>query len=259
VTTPTTVTPTTATPATTVAVTPTATPTPTTTVAVAPTTTPTPTATDIAQPIAQAAAIAGWVDQYPLQDCEFAEATTVALNTATIEAFGTSAEPFQALARDFEAAHDFSPNIEVRQLNPTQCTLANFLRDVRPMTTAGGPKVASVESRISGEDAEISGTIEGLDGLNAYVYLLDAAGRLRDTALPATGSATRDFAITIPAADQASQPMAIIVVSTKKPLENVNFKSLQQSKVMFGVIRRNIVSTEQTAQVAVQYFKLGDS
>ena len=127
-----------------------------------------------AQEIGEVAQRISWLRSYSGGDCFYATALSATDKAIDIEGFGTGVEPFMQMLKAFQERFNMEPDINVRLIEPAQCEVTQFLRQLgetpgdRPDLTLNRTSVPS--------GAPISGTLGTRGGLRANLLLIDHKG-----------------------------------------------------------------------------------
>lgn len=200
-----------------------------------------------------------WLQNYAYGDCEFAVPLTVADNAVGVEAFGTSAEPFLALAAAFKSQFGIEPDIGVRPLSRPQCEAANFLSAARKVTVPG-PSLTLADDDIVG-GARVEGTISGVGGRDLSLLLVDSGGGVTNLSVY-LDSAGDQASFTLPplaASPQADIPMLLLVIASQGRLASTRFLETLAAGYVLPTILKEAESKPGTVSVTAKYFRIGKS
>ena len=214
-----------------------------------------------AQEIGEVAQRISWLRSYSGGDCFYATALSATDKAIDIEGFGTGVEPFMQMLKAFQERFNMEPDINVRLIEPAQCEVTQFLRQLgetpgdRPDLTLNRTSVPS--------GAPISGTLGTRGGLRANLLLIDHKGmvfnldqRIRIEA----GKAVFNIPIGLSSADQASGkivPQIIVAVTADKDIDAADFSKPTPASVVLPKILAEVRDRGLDGAATAKYFRLG--
>ncbi len=163
------------------------------------------------------------------------------------------------LLGDFRAAHGVEPDITVRLIDDSQCSVVNFLK-AQSESGAAQPKLA-LDKDVLKSDEAIRGTIEGINGRDAWLMLVDAQGATYDLSaiMRDRPDGTTSFALKLrpntPNAVGDLVPQMIVVVATDEPLQSAKVPSGTTAESLLPIVSGELTSRGLAAGAAVAYFR----
>ena len=226
-----------------------------------PATPPDPTFDSGDGPTKQAAAnrtekIKQFVEQYDGGECFFVTPLAIGETAATLEGFGASTRPFEALDSAFRRDQGFEPSIGVRQVTQAQCPAITFLNRLRG-ERARAPRLQIDSVRVQNGEA-LSGAIEGVDNRNVELVIVSDGGTVQNISqLLKPGIDGKTFSIGMRRDGlSGSQPQLLIAVATPKPLESLRPAGPREAGQFFTTVLAEAARRGQSISAAARYFKL---
>jgi serine/threonine-protein kinase len=203
-----------------------------------------------------AASRVAWLDSYGGGECFYATATHVSDNSIDIEAFGTSAAPFETMLERFKEVHKVEPNIGVRLIEQQQCAVADFLQALRS-SPAERPDL-SLSSDLVRSGQALRGSLGNLEGRKTDVLLVDNAGVVYNLgAHLKTGEQGQSFNIKLGLSTEEPVPQMIIALTSPNGLDTAKVEQPVLAATLFPKILDEIHDKNVEASATAKYFKLG--
>lgn len=200
-----------------------------------------------------------WVKDYPLPTCVHAAILGATTESFAIEGYATSADPFWQLLRDFESAHGTEPDIGVRLIKSSQCSLIGFLKDMVD-SPESSPRL-SLDKDVLKSGEPIRGRVELINGRTIWLLLVDAQGGTYDLSSrlrpQEDGTATFALALRPNALGGADElvPQMIVAVASNAPIANAAAPPGTPSTVLLPLVQTELRNKGTTAAAAVGYFR----
>jgi Protein kinase domain len=197
-----------------------------------------------------------FVEQYDGGECFFVTPLAIGEAAATLEGFGASTRPFEALDSAFRRGQGFEPAIGVRQVTPAQCPAITFLSRVR-RERSRAPRLQIDSIRLQNGET-LSGTIDGFDNRNIDLVIVSDGGTVQNIShLLRPGLDARIFNIGMRRdALSGSQPQILIAIATPKPFESLRPVGPREAGQFFTAVLAEADRTRQSVSAAARYFKL---
>jgi serine/threonine protein kinase len=122
----------------------------------------------------EAGRLRDWIRNFDGGDCFFARGTSAAPRQVEVEGMGSEAEPFDKMDAAFQAKFGFEPNIQVRPLTASQCSVPNFLTALAPALPPAMRINLESDHVKSGET--LKGSVDGINRSDTTAYLIDSDG-----------------------------------------------------------------------------------
>lgn len=209
---------------------------------------------DVAQRIA-------WLRDYSGGPCFYATATSATDSAMEIEGFGTTVEPFMELLKMFHAQFKFEPDVGVRLIDPPQCVVADFLREL-PRTGSTPPALRLDRTTIP-NGTPVSGRLAELEGRKTELILVDHKGMAfnLNSRLAMTGAdAVFSIPIGLSASDQAAKkvvPQVIIAFTSPSGIRAAEFTNPTPAKDLLPKVLDELRATGSGGTATAKYFRLG--
>jgi len=197
-----------------------------------------------------------YVEQYDGGECFFVMPVAIGEVAATLEGFGASTRPFEALDRAFQRDQGFEAQIGVRQVMPAQCPAITFLNRLRN-ERARAPRLQIDNVRLRNGEV-LGGTVEGFGSANVELLLVSDAGRVHNVSnllKPATEGKSFEIGMKREGLS-GSQPQLLIAVATAKPLEALRMTAPVDAQQLFPAVLAEAERTRQNVGAMARYFKL---
>jgi serine/threonine-protein kinase len=202
-------------------------------------------------PTTAAARITSYINSYDGGDCFFVTPISVSDNSASIEGYGSSAAPFEALDGAFRRAMGFEADIGVREVTTAQCPAITFLNRSRGGHNGGLRLEINPAHMRDGES--LTGSIEGAHHVTLLVVYHDGMVENISDRLKASGDA-RSFKHRIEHPVEGSQSELVMAINAPGPLTKL--KSKEPADELFPTLLAEAARSERPWSVAAKYFKL---
>ncbi len=163
--------------------------------------------------------VAAYIRGYRGGDCFFLNPTTVSAQEAIVEAYGTAPKPFIDFDAAFKKALGFEAKIQLRQVEPGQCTVVDLLARQAQIRPANVPKLRLDSDRLrSGE--ELRGTVDLGEAQNVALLLVERDGTVHDLGryLKRAGrQASFTVRLEVPPAGRG-RPQLVLAVGSQQPV-----------------------------------------
>lgn len=162
-----------------------------------------------------------FVNSYDGGECFFVEPVTVAEGNTTLEGYGRSAAPFEALDSDFKRANGFEALVGYHMVTPQQCAAISFIGQLRGKRDSAPSLDVSAGSLRS--NGYVSGSVAGFGNRNVELLMVDHEGNVMSLTSQLKGDGdTRSFTINIQRGDVGpSKLQLLLALVTAKPLETL--------------------------------------
>jgi serine/threonine-protein kinase len=217
----------------------------------------TPPATEKLDDVAQRIS---WVRDFAGGACFYATAMAATDKAIEIEGFGTDVEPFMKLLNSFQTQFNVEPEVGVRLIEPAQCVVADFLRDL-PRLSNHAPDLTLDRTSIP-NGTPVSGVLGDLGGRKVEMLLVDHKGMAFNLNNRLSGDGdSRSFSIPIglSAADQAARkivPQMLIALASSGGIKAAEFSAPMPAAELLPKILAEIKSSPD-GSVTAKYFRLG--
>ena len=197
-----------------------------------------------------------FVEQYEGGECFFVTPLAIGETAATLEGFGASTRPFEALDLAFRRHVGFESSIGVRQVTPAQCPAVTFLNRVQSERSRA-PRLQIDGVRLQNGDT-LSGAIDGVDSRTIELVIVSDGGTVQNIShLLRPGLDTKLFSIGMRRDGlSGSQPQILIAIATAKPFESLRLGGPREAGQFFAAVLAESGRTRQAVAAAARYFKL---
>jgi serine/threonine-protein kinase len=197
-----------------------------------------------------------FVEQYDGGECFFVTPLAIRETAATLEGFGASTRPFEALDSAFRRDQGFEPSIGVRQVMPAQCPAITFLGRLRKERSRA-PRLQIDGIRLRNGET-LGGAIDGLDSRNIELVIVSDGGTVQNIShLLRPGLDAKTFNIGMRRdALSGSQPQILMAIATPKPFESLRPAGPSEAGQFFTAVLAEADRTRQIVSAAARYFKL---
>jgi serine/threonine-protein kinase len=161
-----------------------------------------------------------FVNSYDGGECFFVEPVAVAGGNTTLEGYGRSAAPFEALDSDFKRANGFEALVGYHMVTPQQCAAISFVGQLRSRDSAPRLDVSAGNLRSSGY---VSGIVTGFGNRNIELLMVDHEGNVMSLTSQLKGDGDeRSFTINVQRGDAGpSKLQLLLALATTKPFESL--------------------------------------
>jgi hypothetical protein len=200
--------------------------------------------------------ITRYINEYQGGDCFFIVPVAVSANTAKIEGYGASIDPFSTLDEAFKRANRFEADIGVRTVTKAQCPAITFLSRIRK-DQGPAPRVQIGAGTLkSGQP--LTGTVEGFGDRHVELLLVSDGGWVENVS-SRLGRAGDGKTFNIPLqriGAPGPQPQLLIVVASVRPLDTLRPRGAVEADLFFPLVVGEAVRAGQTLWASATYFKL---
>lgn len=219
---------------------------------------PTPPATE-PEPRNAAERTERYVTAYDGGSCFFLWPTTIAERRATIEGFGSAAEPFVTFDAAFKKAQGYEAQISLRSVTRAQCPMVDFLRqlgrgiDRSPVMQIGAFTMKSGET--------LSGTVESDPRRHLDILLIGDDGMVYNLAnftRREGGKASFSLKLESTAAGGGApvRPQTVIALVSTTPLPTLSGPNPAPAGDVFPGLRQDIARAGGKVGVGIKYFRI---
>jgi eukaryotic-like serine/threonine-protein kinase len=200
--------------------------------------------------------ITRFVNNYEGGECFFVTPTVVAEDKTTLDGYGSSVAPFEALDTEFKRANGFEALIGVHQVTQAQCAAVSFLSRIR--NQPGLPPRLDISAASVKSGGAITGMVAEFGDRHVELVLVaddgivyNLTGRLR------SDGDSRSFTLNLSGADPVpAQPQLLLALVSNAPLEALKASRPGTAQEVFARALREARDTGQTLNVSAKYFKL---
>ncbi len=202
-----------------------------------------------------------WLRDYSGGNCFYATALSATDKAIDIEGFGTGVEPFMQMLKEFQSHFDMEPDINVRLIDPAQCEVTEFLRQLGEMSSDRPDLTLDRTSVPSG--TPISGALQTRGGLRSNLLLIDHKGmafNLDQRIRVEAGRAVFNIPIGLSSADQASGkvvPQIILAVTADRDIDAADFSKPTPASIVLPKILAEVRDRGLEGAATAKYFRLG--
>jgi serine/threonine protein kinase len=221
------------------------------------TTGPTPPATE-PEPRTAAERTERFVTSYDGGSCFFLWPTVIADRRATIEGFGSTAEPFVTFDAAFKKAQGYEAQISLRSVTRAQCPMVDFLRqlgrgiDRSPVMQIGAFTMKSGET--------LSGTVDSDPRRHLDILLIGDDGMVYNLAnftRREGGKASFSLKLESTASGGAPvRPQTVIALVSAAPLPTLSGPNPAPAGDVFPGLRQDIARAGGKVGVGIKYFRI---
>lgn len=218
---------------------------------------PTPSTKDPIAPLRRRDQIERYISQYEGGECFYISPVAVTDQAATIEGYGQTVAPFQALDEAFRRNIGFEADIGLRKVTPAQCAAINFLGQTRH-ERGPAPQINVGETNLRGGQA-LSGTLSAPPNQHVDLLLVSDDGTVQNVSrLLKPGADGRTFNMRMSRTGAGgAQPQLLVAVASAKPLDSLtHLKDTAPADELFPKVLAEAARAGQPIKVAAKYFKL---
>jgi serine/threonine-protein kinase len=191
-----------------------------------------------------------FVAKYDGGPCFFLTPAAITPNSARIEGFGLSRDPFDTFISKFREVFQIEPDIVLGPVDKAQCPAVDFLAETR----TGAPPAGAIQldsTRLGARD-RLSGTIDvGAIG-DVSLLLVSASGAVSHLAdLENDGTGVRRFNYDV---GKSPGKFLLIAVATGQPLEGLTQRSVS-AESFFPLVLQKAREANRTFVAAAKYFE----
>ncbi|MCV9934955.1 serine/threonine protein kinase [Boseaceae bacterium BT-24-1] len=210
------------------------------------------------EPRTAAERTARYVADYDGGACFFLWPTAIADKRATIEGFGSSAEPFVSFDGAFKKAQGYEAQISLRTITAAQCPMVDFLRqlgrgvDRSPVMQIGAFTIKSGDT--------LSGTVESDPNRNLDILLIGDDGlvyNLANYTRREGGKASFSLKLESTAASGAPvRPQTVLALVSQAPLPTLSGPNPAPAGDIFPGLHQDIARTGGKVGIGIKYFRI---
>jgi hypothetical protein len=208
----------------------------------------TPTPAPVPLPIQER--MADFVAHYDGGPCFFLTPAALTPNSARIEGFGLSRDPFDTFITRFREAFQIEPDIVLGPIDKAQCPAVDFLAATRTGAIRAG--TIQLDSTRLGARDRLSGTVDVGGAGDVRLLLVSASGvvsRLADPERDGTGVRRFNYDI-----GKSPGKFLLIAIATAQPLEGLTQRSVS-AESFFPLVLQKAREANRTFVAAAKYFE----
>ena len=202
-------------------------------------------------PTAPAEKIKRFLKQYSGGDCFFIMPVAIGEANASLEGYGASTKPFEALDDAFKKDIGFAADIGVRLVTPPQCPAINFIARL-PNSSARPPRVDIDKIRMTSQDT-LNGSVDHFGNRSIQVLLVSPRGVVSSVMLK-DGIDAKTFTVKMPPPSEKSEPVLLIALAGAPELRGKRFD--RPAEEVFSEILGETGGAIDSLSVAVRYFRV---
>lgn len=195
--------------------------------------------------------LAAWVANFNGGNCFMARSLSVASNSASIEGFGLTVEPFENLEKDFRSRFGIEPLIGMRTLSEPQCPVVEFVRSAATpsMSVMLTDDVLTPREQLVAKISDITLRHLGLFVTTPEGALINVTGRAKKEG--------NGVALTIPAGDFAAGGNGYLLwaLASDIPLRVLDLERAKSVAEFVKEVRGEAAKRNATISTALKYFR----
>jgi serine/threonine protein kinase len=163
-----------------------------------------------------------YVEQYDGGDCFFITPVALGSGGAALEGFGTSAQPFDTLAKTFKQTQGFDPTIGIRQVTQAQCPAIAFLNRIRT-EKARAPRIEISSTTLRGGET-LTGSIGNFGNRVIELFLVSDRGIVQSLSYllkPGTDALTFQIGMQRVEGPAGAQPQLLMAVAGPRVIDSL--------------------------------------
>jgi len=221
---------------------------------VAPPAPPTP-APDV-QPVDPVVRITRYVNGYDGGECFFISPVRVAMDSAGIEGFAKSADPFEAFDQAFSKNIEFSPDITGQKVWVSQCPAVDFLRRVRGQE--GTTPILELRSIMLRSGQSMAGEIRDFGNQSVNLLQVQDDGLVRNvSAVLREDQDAKVFDLQISREGTGGPfPQMLVVVVSSQPLAALETRTPVPADKFFPAVLKEVAAKGQKLGATAKLFLL---
>lgn len=207
--------------------------------------------------VVQAATMMETVENFQDGKCFYAGAKEIGDKQLSIEGFGLSIAPFEKLEKLVSDTHGIEPDISMRPIVESQCSVVDFLGDIRPYETVKPALNLSNDWIKSGDS--LRGSVSNIGDKVLSILLIDNQGVAYNLGphLNRTGDRA-DFNIKlVDLAPRDPLPQLILAIASDKEIETLKRDKPALAKSYFPEVLKALRRSNGDFGSAMKFFKLG--
>jgi len=170
---------------------------------------------------------------------------------ASLEGYGASTKPFEALDDAFKKDIGFAADIGVRLVTPPQCPAVNFIARL-PNSSARPPRIDIDKIRMTSQDT-LNGSVDHFGNRSIQVLLVSPRGVVSSVMLK-DGIDAKTFTVKMPPPSEKSEPVLLIALAGAPELRGKRFD--RPAEEVFSEILGETGGAIDSLSVAVRYFRV---
>ncbi|CAN7389011.1 protein kinase domain-containing protein [Bosea sp. LjRoot237] len=210
------------------------------------------------EPRTAAERTARYVADYDGGACFFLWPTAIADKRATIEGFGSSAEPFVGFDGAFKKAQGYEAQISLRTITTAQCPMVDFLRqlgrgiDRSPVMQIGAFTIKSGDT--------LSGTVESDPSRNLDILLIGDDGLVYNLANYTRREGSKaSFSLKLEstaASGAPVRPQTVLALVSQAPLPALSGPNPAPAGDIFPGLHQDIARAGGKVGIGIKYFRI---
>lgn len=201
-----------------------------------------------------------WIKSYDAGECVFFSLVSSNGGQVDLEGFGTRVEPFAEMVNAFKVEHGVEPNVGVRLINDTQCSVLDFMNGLRENRGIAPSLILENKSDVLKSGETVSGRVEGLAGRAVSLFLVNGAGGATNLKpwLSRSSDGTLGFSFTVNlAAGAEPTPQMILAVVTERAVEKLDaVPNGVTARALIPFMQSELERERQSAIGALRFFRL---
>jgi len=216
---------------------------------------PPPVAMPEREPRTPAERLERYVRDYDGGPCFFLWPIEIAERKATLEGFGSAAEPFVAFDAAFKSTQGFEAQIHLRPVTAAQCPMVDFLRQLGSGIDRS-PKLQIGAFNMKSGDV-LSGSVEAGGGQNLDVVLIGDDGLVYSLAsyLKREG-AKATFNLKLESTGGAARPQTVLALVSQAPLPVLSGPNPAPAGDFFANLKQDVARQGGRLGLGVKYFRI---
>jgi serine/threonine-protein kinase len=202
-------------------------------------------------PTAPAEKIKRFLKQYNGGDCFFVMPVAVGEAHASLEGYGASTKPFEALDDAFKKDIGFAADIGVRLVTPPQCPAVNFVARL-PNSSVRPPRIDIDKIHMTSQDT-LNGSVDPFGNRTIHVLLVSPRGVISSVMLKDSLDA-KTFTVKMQPPTEKSEPVLLMALAGAPGLRSKRFD--RPAEEVFSEIFEETRGTIDALSVAVRYFRV---
>lgn len=207
--------------------------------------------------VVQAATMMETVENFKDGNCFYAGAKEIGDKQLSIEGFGLSIAPFEKLEKLVSDTHGIEPDISMRPIVESQCSVVDFLGDIRPYETVKPALNLSNDWIKSGDS--LRGSVSNIGDKVLSILLIDNQGVAYNLGphLNRTGDRAEFNIKLVDLAPRDPLPQLILAIASDKEIETLKRDKPALAKSYFPEVLKALRRSNGDFGSAMKFFKLG--
>jgi hypothetical protein len=195
-----------------------------------------------------------YVQRYDGGPCFFVAPVEVTENTAKLEGYGASPQPFEELDAAFLHENGFEASIDVRLVVPAQCPAVRLLSRLR------GPDAPHlhIDATRLGPGAPLTGRVDATANRSLELLLVTNTGAVRSLSRLFRPDATgQTFKVNLADLEGAfmGQPQLLVAIASAHPLDILRFDGAMTVDRLLASVLAETSRTNEPVSAMARYFK----